>query len=325
MKSKVWVLATALSATALACSSETNQPGSSTTGAQRTSAMSPSTLKTIDSSSSTTTLPPSTTSTLPPEGVVFVSIPRGALNTSTFQINNQTFPEFAQSFVLDRSIDVSEVRIAVGHAMVVEPEYFTTPLVNQWKYYTTEPDFGPFEFDVTTTFYRATSGELVSDFLDVTQGFEEVMRSTSTVTMEKTLGFDWPLTVDTNVAIVLEDVVRLDPAGYLVVMSFSWEDRNVFLLRMFGRQAGSNTRLGYDQDQPGKCEYAPADDANPAGRAYTGLGVGRWDGTAQGSIGFGTTFRPAMAKVSECVSVGQFGEPWNQGDLYLVLFGRPAS
>lgn len=322
MKLKVGILASALSVTALACSLETNQPGSSTTGVPRTSSMAPSTSKTVGSSSSTSM---TSTSTLPPEGVVFVSIPREALNTSTFQINNQTFPEFAQSFVLDRSIDVSEIRLAVGHAMIVQPEYFDAPFASQWKYYTTEPDYGPLDLDVTTAFYRVTTGELVSEFLDVTQGFDEVARSTSTVTMEKTLGFVGPLMVDTNVAIVLEDVVRLDPGGYLVVMSFSWEDRNVFLLRMFGRQAGNNTRLGYDQDRPGQCEYTPADDANPTGRAYTGLGVGRWDGTAEGSIGFGTTFRPAMAKVSECITVGQFGEPWNQGDVYLVLFGRPAS
>lgn len=266
-----------------------------------------------------------TTTTLAPEGIVFESIRLTDLNTSTFQINNQTFPEFAQSFVLDKSIDVSEVGLAVSHAMIVQPEYFTTPLVSQWKYYTTEPEFGPLSFDVTTTFYRASSGELVSDLLDVGDGFVEVARSTSTVTMEKTAGYGNGWTGDTNVAIVLEDTVRLDPGGYLIVMSFSWEDRSVFLLRMFGRQAGNNTRSGYDQDQPGECQYAPADDANPAGRAYTGLGVGKWDGTAEGSIGFGTTFRPAMAKVSDCIKPGQYQDIWNQGDVYLTLFGRPAT
>ena len=266
-----------------------------------------------------------TTTSLPPEGIVFESIRLTDLNTSAFQINNQTFPEFAQSFVLDRGIDVSQVRLAVSHAMIVQPEYFTTPLVSQWKYYTIEPEFGPLDFDVTTTFYRATSSDLVSDLLDVSNGFEEVARSTSTARMEKTVGYGNGWTGDTNVSIDLGGSVRLDPGGYLVVMSFSWEDRSVFLLRMFGRQAGDNTRSGYDQDQPGECQYTPADDANPAGRAYTGLGVGTWDGTAEGSIGFGTTFRPAMAKVSDCVKPGQYQDIWNQGDVYLALFGRPAS
>ena len=254
--------------------------------------------------------------------MVFETLPGWNLNTSAFQISLQTFPEFAQSFVLDREIEVSEVGLAVSHAMIVQPEYFTTPLVDQWKYYVIEPNFGPHAFEVTTTIYRSTGGELVSDLIDVTTGFEKVFSTDSTVVMDKTIGYGQGWNGEPNVRIELGESVRLQKGGYLLVMSFSWEDRNVFLLRMFGRQAGTNTRAGYDQDQPGQCDYQPADDRYPVGRAYTGLGTDKWDKTAEGSVGFGTTFRPAMAKVSECVQIGQFSDTWNQGDINLALFGR---
>ena len=254
--------------------------------------------------------------------MVFETLPGRNLNTSTFQISLQTFPEFAQSFVLDREIEVSEVGLAVSHAMIVQPEYFTTPLVDQWKYYVIEPNFGPHAFDVTTTIYRSTGGELVSDLIDVTTGFEKVFSTDSTVVMDKTIGYGQGWNGEPNVRIELGEAVLLEEGGYFLVMSFSWEDRNLFTLRLFGRQAGDNIRSGYDQQNRGDCVYTPADDLYPVGRAYTGLGTTKWDKTAEGSIGFGMTFRPAMAKVSDCVKPGQFNDIWNQGDIDLTLFGR---
>lgn len=308
---RVWLIAGSIGIAACG-SASTEGPATTTT---------PTTDVASTATPSTTTVPPSST-TLPPEGIVFESISLYDLNTSTFQVNNQTFPQFAQSFELDSTLDVTSVRLAMSMAMVVQPEYFTAPFVDQWKYYTTEPNFGPFTFDVTTTIYRTSTGELVSDLLDVTEGFDEVFRSTSTVRMDKTIGYGDGWTGETNVSIELGEAVRLDPGGHVVVMDFSWPDRTVFLLRMFGRQSGDNTRSGYDQDQPGDCEYAASDDANPTGRAYTGVGIGTWDGTADGTVGIGTRFRPAMAKVSECFSAGSYNDIWNQGDVYLVLFGR---
>ena len=280
---------------------------------------SPSVASTSTSSSTSTT-----STTLAPEGIVYSSIRLGDLNTSAFQVSMQTFPEFAQSFVLSQPLDVSEVQLAVSHAMIVQPSYFTTPLVDQWKHYTIEPAFGPLTFDVTTTFYEATTGELVVDLLDVTEGFDMVSSRSTRVTMEKTIGYGQGWTGEPNVRIDLGDSVRLEPGKYVVVMSFAWTDQSVFLLRLFGRQAGDNTRSGYDQDQPGDCEYTPAVDSNEQGRAYTGLGTTKWDGSAAGSIGYGTTFRPAMAKVTDCVEIGQYQDIWNQGDVYLTLYGRPA-
>ena len=302
----------ALAGSLVACSSES--------ATVPTTIVAPATTQATTTTSSSTSTS-STTSTLPPESVVFETIRTIDVNTSTFQISLQTFPEFAQSFVLERPIEVSQVRIAISHAMIVEPQYFSTPLVSQWKYYVTEPNFGPHTFDVTTAIYRSIGAEIVSDLVDVSDGFDVVARSSATVTMNATIGYNWVGLP--NVFIDLGDPVLLDPGRYIVVMSFSWEDRNVFLLRMFGRQAGENTRSGYDQDQPGRCDYFPAEDLYPESRAYTGLGSGKWDRTAAGSIGFGTTFRPAMAKVVECVQPGQFMDIWNQGDVYMALFGRP--
>ena len=254
--------------------------------------------------------------------MVFENLPGLILNANAFQVSLQTFPELAQSLVLDRPIDVSEIRLSISHAMIVQPEYFSTPLVSQWQYYVIEPNFGPLTFDVTTTIYRSTGGELVSDFLDVTTGFEKVFSTDSTVVMDKTIGFGNGWNNQPNVSIDLGEGARLDAGAYLVNMSFSWEDRNIFTLRLFGRQAGDNMRSGYDQKNRGDCVYTPAEDMYPQGRAYTGLGTGPWDGTAEGSIGLGTTFRPAKAKVTDCVKPGQFNDIWNQGDIYLALVGR---
>ena len=249
-------------------------------------------------------------------------------NTATFRVSAYDQPQIAQSFVVPWGMDVEEVRFGVSYVMTVAPEnlqnFFSASIAEKAKYYVTRLDYGPMNFDVTIDFYRATTGDHLADDIDLSQGFEKFESVSTNLTVPRTMGTSW--STELNAKVPLGKTVKLDPATYVIVLSFDWDTPELFQFWMMGRESGTNLRLRPDQsgELSTTCSYAPSADIFTTGRAYYGIGDGRgWDGTSN-KRGWGTRFRFATAKVSACtdMTTGQAGGVWNQGDLALNLVGR---
>lgn len=248
-------------------------------------------------------------------------------NTATFRVSAYDQPQIAQSFEVFWGIDVEEVQFGVSYVMTVAPEnlenFFKATIAEKARYYVTRLDYGPMTFDVTIDFYRVTTGNHLADEIDLSQGFEKFESASARVTVPRTMGTSW--TTGLNAKVPLGKTVVLEPATYVMVMSFDWQTPELFQFWMMGRESGSNLRLRPDQDGElsTTCRYTPSADIFTSGRAYYGLGQGGWDGTSN-KRAWGTRFRFATAKVSACTDAvtGQTGGVWNQGDLALNLVGR---
>lgn len=249
-------------------------------------------------------------------------------NTATFRVSAYDQPQIAQSFEVVWGVEVDAVQFGISYVMTVAPEnleaFFAASIAEKFRYYTTEFDYGPITFDVTVDFYRSIGGDHLADAIDLSDGFELVDSTATTVTVPKTQGTNWKGKL--NVDVPLGKTVTLDPANYVTVLSFDWETPELFQFWMIGRESGTNLRLRPDQsgEISTTCSYAPSTDIFSSGRAYYGIGSGMgWDGTAN-KMPWGTRFRFATAKVSACtdLATGQAGGVWNQGDLALNLIGR---
>lgn len=238
-----------------------------------------------------------------------------ALRNTTFQIALQQFPELAQGIVLDSPISFNALQMSVFGLNTVKPDFFAVPFNQKSQYEESKMTFDPFEAVVTVNVLRAPA---FGDNIDLSQGFESVYSERVNTTIR-------PNTVPTasapmNLVLHLLKKVELAPGSYLIVLSFEWTNLEVLTVRLWGQESGTNSAGGKGGNLTKVCSYTPTVDAYPQGRAYAGLGVRQWNGLSSSSIGFGTRFVPATAKVTACIVRGEWGNDiFNPGDLDIAL------
>ena len=241
-------------------------------------------------------------------------------NTS-FQIALQEFPEIAQSIAVNETIEMNLLTTSVFGLNTVKPEFFSVPFNQKSKYEEAVFNFEPFDAKVSITILRSTSATLkpiLEESLDITSGFSVAHQEKVDVKVYSNTQSS--VNAPMNLEFRLGRPVVLERGNYLIIFGFEWLRLDVLTLRLWGQESGSNVGGGRSGNLDKKCTYTPTVDAYPAGSAYMGLGTRRWDGNSTTSIGFGTQFRLAAAKVSSCIVKGEWGNDiFNPGDLDLAL------
>ena len=274
----------------------------------------------VKARSSQTQASASTTTTLPAPRTQFRTLTNQTRNTS-FQIALQEMPEIAQSFVVSEEFDFNKVATGVYGLNTVKPEFFTVPFNQKSKYEESKFDFDPFDADVTVSIWRsdrASGAPVIEDSFDLASGFTQIFSSKVRGKVEK----NSPVAnlAPMNLELHLGRSVTLSRGVYVIVLGFQWSRLDVLTVRLWGQENGTNTVGGKSGDAVKNCTYTPTTDSYPEGRAYMGLGVQRWNGDPASSIGFGTRFRLATAKVTSCIVKGEWGNDiFNPGDLDIAL------
>jgi hypothetical protein len=277
-------------------------------------------------SSSRTAVPAATTTTssskpVPTDTVVLRTLSEAQRNT-TFQIALQEFPEIAQGIYVESPIAFNVVQTSLFGLNTVQPEFFRVPFNQKSLYEKSTTTFEPFDAAVIVTVWRAAGGlSAFTDSLDLSSGFTAVHQETVTTTMKQNTPV--AMRAPMNIELVLSKSVELTSGAYVVVLSFQWKNYGVLTVRLWGQESGTNTVGGKGGGAVKNCTYTPTPDAYPNGKAWAGLGVRRWNGEPDSSIGFGTRFSLATAKVTACIVVGEWGNDiFNPGDLDLALVRR---
>ena len=264
--------------------------------------------------------PSVTTTSVPLSKLQLRTLSEQSRNTS-FQIALQEFPEIAQSISVNETITINLLTASVFGLNTVKPEFFSVPFNQKSKYEEAVFSFDPFDAKVSITILRSsstTSKPIIEESLDIASGFTVVHQERIDVKVFS--NSQSSARAPMNLEFRLGRPVVLDRGNYLIIFGFEWSRLDVLTLRLWGQESGSNTGGGRSGNLEKKCTYTPTVDAYPAGSAYMGLGVRRWDGNPTTSIGFGTQFRLAASKVTSCSVKGEWGNDiFNPGDLDLAL------
>jgi len=264
--------------------------------------------------------PSVTTTSIPISKLQLRTLSEQSRNTS-FQIALQEFPEIAQSIAVNETIEMNLLTTSVFGLNTVKPEFFSAPFNQKSKYEEAVSNFEPFDAKVSITILRSTSTTskpILEESLDITSGFSIVRQENVNVRVysNSQASANAPM----NLEFRLTRPVVMERGNYLIIFGFEWSRLDVLTLRLWGQESGSNTGGGRSGNLDKKCTYTPTVDAYPAGSAYMGLGVRKWDGNSTTSIGFGTQFRLATSKVTSCIVKGEWGNDiFNPGDLDLAL------
>ena len=260
-------------------------------------------------------------SVVPSESVVLRTLSNAARNT-TFQVSLQEFPEIAQGINVDAPLSFNVLQASVYGVNTVQPEFFRVPFNQKSQFEKASTTFEPYEASITVSIWRASAGSSsLTESIDIAQGFSKVHSETvvSTVSPNNPPTLQAPM----NLEMKLSRSVDLAPGAYVVVLGFEWKNFGILTVRLWGQESGTNTVGGKGGGAVKACTYTPTPDAYPAGRAWAGLGIRRWDGDPSSSIGFGTRFAAATAKVTSCIVAGEWGNDiFNPGDLDLALVLR---
>ena len=264
--------------------------------------------------------PTLSTTTVPTSKIQIRTLSDATRNTS-FQVALQEFPEIAQSISVNETITINLLTASVFGLNTVKPEFFSVPFNQKSKYEEAVFSFDPFDAKVSITILRsssATSKPILEESLDIASGFTVVHQERIDVKVFS--NSQSSAKAPMNLEFRLGRPVVLDRGNYLIIFGFEWSRLDVLTLRLWGQESGSNTGGGRSGNLEKKCTYTPTVDAYPAGSAYMGLGIRRWDGNPTTSIGFGTQFRLAASKVTSCSVKGEWGNDiFNPGDLDLAL------
>jgi hypothetical protein len=264
--------------------------------------------------------PSVTTTSIPISKLQLRTLSEQSRNTS-FQIALQEFPEIAQSIAVNETIEMNLLTTSVFGLNTVKPEFFSAQFNQKSKYEEAVSNFEPFDAKVSITILRSTSTTskpILEESLDITSGFSIVRQENVNVRVysNSQASANAPM----NLEFRLTRPVVMERGNYLIIFTIEWSRLDVLTLRLWGQESGSNTGGGRSGNLDKKCTYTPTVDAYPAGSAYMGLGVRKWDGNSTTSIGFGTQFRLATSKVTSCIVKGEWGNDiFNPGDLDLAL------
>jgi hypothetical protein len=264
---------------------------------------------------------PSVTTTSVPISKLQLRTLSDATRNTSFQVALQEFPEIAQSITVNETIETNLLTTSVFGLNTVKPEFFSVPFNQKSKYEEAVFSFEPFDAKVLVTILKSispTSKPILEESLDIASGFSVAYQERVDVKVHS--NSQSSASAPMNLEFRLTRPVVMERGNYLIIFGFEWSRLDVLTLRLWGQESGSNTGGGRSGNLDKKCSYTPTVDAYPAGSAYMGLGVRKWDGNSTTSIGFGTQFRLATSKVTACIVKGEWGNDiFNPGDLDLAL------
>ena len=262
-----------------------------------------------------------TATTIPKDIVVFRTLTDQKRNT-TFQISLQEFPEIAQGIVIDTPITFNVLLTSLYGLNTVQPEFFRVPFNQKSLFEKATTTFEPFDASVTVSVWRAAAGAgALTDTLDLTSGFTALHQEVVPVTIKQNPPPN--MMAPMSIEMKLSKSIDLAAGAYVIVLGFEWKNYGVLTIRLWGQESGTNTVGGKGGGAVKNCTYTPTQDAYPSGKAWAGLGVRRWNGEPESSIGFGSRFSLATAKVTACIVVGEWGNDiFNPGDLDIALVRR---
>jgi hypothetical protein len=161
-------------------------------------------------------------------------------------------------------------------------------------------------------------GGQLPEVIDMSTGFTEVYREV--VTTRVIPNASPTNSAPMNTEILLSRSIALAAGSYGVVLGFRWSDLGILTVRFWGQESGTRVEGGKGGGLTKVCSYTPSADSYPEGRAYMGSGIQHWNGDPSSSVGFGSRFTPATAKVTACVVRGEWGNDiFNPGDLDLAF------
>ena len=295
-----------------------------TSGRLRWAKSTTSVSKSASGAAATATTTPATTTTTkvaPTDTIVLRTLTDQKRNT-TFQIALQEFPEIAQGIVVETPITFNVLLASLYGLNTVQPEFFRVPFNQKSLYEKATTTFEPFDATVTISVWRAAAGAgAFTDTLDLTSGFTAVHQEAVPVTIKQNPPPN--MMAPMSIEMKLSKSVDLAAGAYVIVFGFEWKNYGVLTIRLWGQESGTNTVGGKGGGAVKNCTYTPTQDAYPSGKAWAGLGVRRWNGEPDSSIGFGPRFSLATAKVTACIVVGEWGNDiFNPGDLDIALVRR---
>jgi len=295
-----------------------------TSGRLRWVKMATSSSATAGGASTTATTTPATTTTTKPaptDTVVLRTLTNQKRNT-TFQIALQEFPEIAQGIVVDAPITFNVLLASLYGLNTVQPEFFRVPFNQKSLYEKATTTFEPFDATVTVSVWRSAAGAgSFTDSLDLASGFTSVHQEAVPVTIKQNPPPN--MMAPMSIEMKLSKSIDLAAGAYVIVLGFEWKNYGVLTIRLWGQESGTNTVGGKGGGAVKNCTYTPTPDAYPSGKAWAGLGVRRWNGEPNSSVGFGSRFSLATAKVTACIVVGEWGNDiFNPGDLDIALVYR---
>jgi len=235
---------------------------------------------------------------------------------SFFGVNPTVAPELGQTFEVKKSTSIS--RVEIRPTMISRVKSIDIFLGEDYTLDKVDNRFSdkPLKTRTTLTIYKWNGPGKPPEFFDLSQGFSEIHRQT----------YKKPLVVGKPFVLNLNKKVNLQKGIYFVVYGFTFSDKKIIDVRFAGQENGSNTMGGLNYDQPFDCKYKRTKDRTPGFSAYiTDARDRQKTGEFPGTVGFGTLFRRAVTKISECAALGVYGNEnmiWNPGDLDLILHSR---
>jgi hypothetical protein len=235
---------------------------------------------------------------------------------SYFGVSPTNFPELGQTFEVKKSISISRVQISptmISRAISIDffsgEEYALDKVENKFS-------GKPIKARTTLTIYKWGGAGKPPEYFDLSQGFSQIHSQ----------NFKKPLAVGKPFVLNLNKKVKLEKGIYFIVYGFNFPDKRIIEVRFAGQENGTNTMGGLNYDKPFDCKYKMTKDRSPGFMSYITDSKDRpKTGEFPGTVGFGTSFRRAVTKITECAVLGVYGNEnmiWNPGDLDLILHSR---
>lgn len=252
--------------------------------------------------------------------VVYQTLPASKEN-AFFDISTLYHPQVGQSLTVTRPMTWTAVEMGTFQVKLVRDTKVFQWLVDgkyDEKWFISHMRDFSVKARVTVEVWRQVGDGPIGDQVDLTADFTRVHTSTS----------QQRIPIGARVEFPIRGGVRVEPGRYFAVVGLRFTDPKVFNLRFTGQENGSNTKGGYNHDQPisPECaEYKMTNDAHPGGQAYRPMSNTQpkpptW------LAPFGTTFEAVDTKVAMGCNMDGNYDPndqiWNPGDLTMAFRGR---
>jgi len=249
------------------------------------------------------------------QNLVFQTVPSGGVLNSYFELHPRLFPEMAQSIEITKPIKVSSMSMLPNHLKIAKSdEIFESTFKENYPW--SNDDFHIYNegYTINTSWfvsiYKWNKKTEIPVNLNLEDGFDLIheQRTEESLTLNKIFNFD------------IRPTVELEPGKYVILLGSIIEEKNLLAIRFAGQQNGSNTKGGYDNNEPTDCKYQPVRDLTPNTKNYRGFFPGKAD-SVKGTTGFSKNFEITPTKVFECDSSTNM--IWNSGDVQINFYEAP--
>jgi hypothetical protein len=247
--------------------------------------------------------------------IVFQTVPKGSNLNSYFELHPKLFPQMAQTIQIDKPLKFSSMSMLPNHLKIAKSdEIFESTFKADYQW--SNEDFLIFDDNYTVntswfvSIYRWTKSGEIPNNLNLEDGFELIheQRSEESMTLNNIFSFD------------IRPAIELDAGKYVILLGSIIHEKNLMIIRFAGQQNGSNTKGGYDNNEPTNCKYTPTEDLTPYSKNYRGISTQKTESVI-GTVGFLKKFEVARTKVGECDLSSNM--VWNSGDVQIFFHETP--